>query len=815
METKSFLCSGCGAELEYEPNNRSLQCPYCGSNTELVRDDAVLLYKPDFIIPLSVDKESLNHAVESYMVSGDYTPDDLIEKALITKLEMTYRPAFVFSGDFEAKWTASFGYDRTEHYTVYENKYDSDLKRNIQTPVTKTKTVTDWQPNSGVASGDYHLIGYAGGVVYDPSVLGLIEGCSWSGAVGFSEEFLAQMTVEPPANTADEAFSTRVEGRLQGLIDRSVKAHAQGDRQRDWHWNARRSRSDHSALIPICHAQFEYESATYDFWTDGTATSRSTGDRLPVDKGRKNGMRLGFVPLIVLSVATVILAITSEGHTGLSPLNILALAGALLYGLLRRSAIRSHSHRARSKALTQRRAERSALVDISEENRGLLASSLQMQRRPLLAHTGKDFFVLPLLIVFLILPLIAEGVKNAEKPTQLEVKTVPGPVLQSQTDLVNTPSSQPEVVDDKAAMQSALQSNGYAPDGEIIDFPAVDTASNLHAVKVSCISAEQSCNKLFVFAGHTAIWSETLDITETLSSIAAVGAGAFSAQLTQHLPDGSNSTSKVLYKWDGINMSRVVEPSETSPSNVNLSGTQATETSSASQAALTDGQADQRVTSASSMQAATGDSSPAPIVRQPPTNWGNAGSYDGMMQSARYALQRNDLGDAYRLATQARATAPNSLPALELLQIISTEEADSGRAEAAALDLINHGGKAVFRLQHYHAWPSSLHPARLIITSETLEYIPDAQCKYADFTVPLKSIKSVGMSTSMSHVNLVDIKFDDKSQAAGREAKGKISFAEPQNPFDSGLRRYGVPSPQDSNLLKAIAGLILQLQKQL
>jgi small GTP-binding protein len=189
-------------------------------------------------------------------------------------------------------------------------------------------------------------------------------------------------------------------------------------------------------------------------------------------------------------------------------------------------------------------------------------------------------------------------------------------------------------------------------------------------------------------------------------------------------------------------------------------------------------------------------------------------SYNETVQMARNAYQAKDLRGAYRLAIQARHLDSNSLPALELIQEILAQGGDPAKAEAAAFDAISHGGKAVFELQHYHAWPMALHPARLVITSSTLEYVPEAACKFGDFTIPLSAIESVEMRQNKFNAYLLDIKFDDSNEKKGKEAKGQISFSDPTSYLDANPSTYRVSSlhsiSQQTARFTIIRDLILQ-----
>jgi hypothetical protein len=151
--------------------------------------------------------------------------------------------------------------------------------------------------------------------------------------------------------------------------------------------------------------------------------------------------------------------------------------------------------------------------------------------------------------------------------------------------------------------------------------------------------------------------------------------------------------------------------------------------------------------------------------------------------------------------------------ALELIQVILAEGGDPSRAENAALDAINHGGKAVFELQHFHAWPMGLHAARLVITAESVEFVPEAPCKYADFTIPLASIKSVNVGENTLNSYLLNIKFDDSHEKKGKEAKGQISFSDSSARLDGASNVYHVSSQrsmsQQTALFATIRNVIL------
>jgi LSD1 subclass zinc finger protein len=387
----TLACSGCGASLEYAAGAQALKCQYCSTITEIEREDEELDDVPDLVIPLTVEKDALEKAVYQHLASGHYTPDDLIEQAVLTKVERFYTPAYWFSGKYEARWTASFGYDRTEHYTTYETRQENGRSR--QVPVTKTKTVTDWNPVNGTDSGAFSVLAYAGSRL-DKRVLSLVEhsaGCD--NVTDYDVSFVSGFEVEPFSVTEDTAYADRGDSQVNGIIDESVHQHAQGDRQRDWHWTANIRKEGQPVIVPVCHVTYEYEGKSYHVWTDGTNPQVQVTDELPKDEKRQRNVQLGFFPASAATVALVAAGLASEDSGVFSAMNantLLLLAAAWGYAFWRRHSILNYSVNLRQSLLAQKTAATANLATLSEEAGNSLGDSFGAPEKPWFLSTKKD-----------------------------------------------------------------------------------------------------------------------------------------------------------------------------------------------------------------------------------------------------------------------------------------------------------------------------------------------------------------------------------------------------------------------------------------
>lgn len=399
-------CNSCGAEIVFEAGKQSLTCPFCGAVNQIERPEDALETTFERIVPISVTPQELENRVYAYMTSGDFTPDNMIEAATITLRERMYVPAFSFKVDYEATWTASFGFDRKEPYTAYRSVTRNNST--FQEAYTAYRTVTDWRPANGVEAGIFSVAGYAGtklaGVLLAPAdivVHAVIEGSS----TAYNPSFTTGFEVEGFSVPEKKVFES-LKGEINSNIDQRVQNHAQGDKQRDWHWNARMSHATASYAVPICHVAFHYEDKEYNVWVGGHDVNTIRADELPVDKDKKKAANIGFVP----GGLGLITTIGSAYYWNFAGSSLIATALALGYGFMRRKALIDYSKLIRSSLLTQMQASNQVITNLSDDEQAKVAKAFQRPERPFFAKTHQDKIVLPTLAAFAFLGAVVPNV---------------------------------------------------------------------------------------------------------------------------------------------------------------------------------------------------------------------------------------------------------------------------------------------------------------------------------------------------------------------------------------------------------------------
>ena len=391
----SNSCNSCGAEIVFEAGKQSLNCPFCGAVNQIERPEDVLETSFDGIIPITATPQDLDNRLYAYMATGDFTPDDIIEVSTITLRERYYVPVFAFKVDYEATWTASFGFDRQEPYTAYRSVTSNGRTR--QEPYTAYKTVTDWRPANGVKAGIFDVAGYAGTRLNSSPLApaDLAVNAIFNGSrTDYNPSFVKGFEVESFSVPEKKVFDS-LNDEINRNIDRQVKNHAQGDKQRDWHWNARMSHNTTTYAVPICHVAFQYGDKEYHVWAGGHDVESIRADDLPVDKDKQKAANIGFIP----GALGFITIIGSAYYWSFDWSSVAATSVALIYGLMRRTALINYSKSIRNSLLIQMQAS-NQVSNLSDEEQNKVAKAFQRPERPFFAKIHRDKIILPVLAAF-------------------------------------------------------------------------------------------------------------------------------------------------------------------------------------------------------------------------------------------------------------------------------------------------------------------------------------------------------------------------------------------------------------------------------
>ena len=98
---KTYSCPSCGAELVCDQTTAATSCPYCG-NPSIVPGQFHGMLKPDYILPLRLDKQAAVTALKNYYKGKHLLPKAFADSNHIEEIKGVYVPFWLFNGEAEA-----------------------------------------------------------------------------------------------------------------------------------------------------------------------------------------------------------------------------------------------------------------------------------------------------------------------------------------------------------------------------------------------------------------------------------------------------------------------------------------------------------------------------------------------------------------------------------------------------------------------------------------------------------------------------------------------------------------------------------------
>jgi len=130
-EYTSYKCKNCGAEIVADKETSATFCVYCG-NTAILKSKLSGQFKPDYIIPFKVEKESAVESFKGLSKGRPFLPKDFNDINNIEKIRGIYIPFWIYDmfiqGGIEARgqlistWSrGDTRYTRTDYYKMFRN----------------------------------------------------------------------------------------------------------------------------------------------------------------------------------------------------------------------------------------------------------------------------------------------------------------------------------------------------------------------------------------------------------------------------------------------------------------------------------------------------------------------------------------------------------------------------------------------------------------------------------------------------------------------------------------------------------------------
>jgi ribosomal protein S27E len=219
-------CSGCGAEVVFEPPEVAGTCSFCGADIVAQPKAADPLIAPDGVLPAKVPKENAQAQVREWLQSRWFAPNALKKMARQEGISGVYLPFWDYDADTASQYRGERGqyYYESETYTEQD-----DQGRTVQR--TRQVQRTAWYPAAGAVSRQFEDVLIAATKSVTENRLDALQPWDVERLCPYEPAYLAGFKAQRYQVELTEGFE-HAKGVMRGVIEQDVRRAIGGDEQR-------------------------------------------------------------------------------------------------------------------------------------------------------------------------------------------------------------------------------------------------------------------------------------------------------------------------------------------------------------------------------------------------------------------------------------------------------------------------------------------------------------------------------------------------------------------------------------------------------
>ena len=294
IEVHVVKCDTCGASSTLEPNITSADCPYCSTPliTDSAHDETIL--QPKSLLPFKIEKKDALQEFSTWVKKLWFAPNKLKKATLnFDHFKGVYIPYWTYDSDTDSYYTGQRGvyYYVTETYTTTENGKS----------VTKTrqKRKTRWYSTSGQVKRMFDDVLTVASKSLPNKYIYALEPWDLENLTPFDKKYLSGFITEKYQIDLKEGFDI-AKGIMDGTIRTDVKKDIGGDVQRIFQVSTNHKNITFKhILLPVYVSAYMFKDKLYRFFVNAR-TGEVQGER-PL-----SWMKITLASLAVIAVAATI-----------------------------------------------------------------------------------------------------------------------------------------------------------------------------------------------------------------------------------------------------------------------------------------------------------------------------------------------------------------------------------------------------------------------------------------------------------------------------------------------------------------------------
>lgn len=288
-ETRVMSCTGCGAQVEFEPDIHASECPFCA--TPVVTGTGTHRHiKPRGVLPFVLNEAAAREAMSTWLGGLWFAPSKLQQYARKgRRMQGIYVPYWTFDADTRSQYTGERG-------TIYYETVSVHINGKRQ---SKRVARIRWSPASGRVARAFDDVLVLASKSLPKTFTDALEPWDLGSLQPYSPQFLAGFRAEGYQVPLEDGF-VEARDKMDQIIARDVRFDIGGDQQR-----IHRVDTDVSdvtfkhVLLPVWMAAYKYRGKTYRCVVNGRS-GRVEGER------PYSAIKIAFAVLLALLVGAVI-----------------------------------------------------------------------------------------------------------------------------------------------------------------------------------------------------------------------------------------------------------------------------------------------------------------------------------------------------------------------------------------------------------------------------------------------------------------------------------------------------------------------------
>lgn len=263
-ETRVSHCDTCGAEVQFDPNIHSAECPFCAS--PVVADTGAHRHiKPQALLPFKLGQTEAHAKMTKWLKGLWFAPNGLAKYARSTgKLNGLYLPYWAFDAATRSRYTGQRGV--YYYVTVGSGKDKRTVRR------------TRWSRASGEVARQFHDMLVVATDSLPRENLRELEPWTLSDLTPYASDFLSGFRAEGYSVDLGPGYTIGQE-RMADVIRADICRDIGGDEQRiDSFDTVYADERFKHILLPIWMAAYRYKGKSYRFIVNGQS-GRVQGER--------------------------------------------------------------------------------------------------------------------------------------------------------------------------------------------------------------------------------------------------------------------------------------------------------------------------------------------------------------------------------------------------------------------------------------------------------------------------------------------------------------------------------------------------------